>query len=291
MNKEYLFDFLFLNPQTMSLCGFKIGSPLLIEYTTSDSSMSPSYICCTCWPLHTIQIDRISLNKQYTLSNQIDTIKRIKLYTKHPYEINKLNLTILSSNHSNILTSITNQDQNLIINYLKNIYLNKLIINNQQLQIVYLGHRLQFQVLNILSNAKYKASSPLINRDGIDDSLFSINKQLNNLNLNNELKFIEIQNNNQILLVESPLSSLNISFYSINNNTIIEIDVFKHEINANNENNDLKLIKFNNIGGLDNEIELVKELFVYPFEEEYSHLYRDIGELLKGESSELIEIT
>jgi hypothetical protein len=311
INKEYLIDYAFIHPSIMKHFKIDLGDLLLLEQYDMNNSLINQYLSIS-WPSNLINLDQISLNKiNFMLnignlagSSQINdsfilVSKLDKLKANQSIEIKLQFSTHLSSISDSIFINENNNTENedeinnekeLILSLLKEIYLNKIVILNQYLFINYIGQRLVFKIQQIDSNQLN------INKEKDMENLLS-NELGNKLNLNNES--VKISSNEFVVDDIKPVKcdqfNYRFNYFNHDNNNLkyFIIDkktkfVLNENVNENlnkineikEEENDSK-IKFDSIGGLEKEIKILKELFVSPFE--FTDLYKKIGvEFSKG---------
>lgn len=270
INKEFLFDFVFINPNTMNLCNFKIGAPLVVQYSHGQ------YSSAKCWPLLSLQVDKIAFSKQFVLLNNMtidstSSIQRIFMVNdKQILSIKQITLNIIISN-SNKIETLNDADKKLLLSYLKEIYLNKFIIKNQLLSVIFMGQKFIFEIESMITHE---------NRiEETDEANFNENfeKQLKISNSVLTSPTAKMSNFNDLNL--KPTSSSLSSNEKIGLYLIDKLSDFKILNLKSNDDFDDKsidnLIKFKDIGGLYHEIELIKDLFINPFE--MASVYKDIG--------------
>ena len=156
--------------------------------------------------------------------------------------------------------------------YLKEIYLGKFLQTNQPLSIVYLGQRLIFKVLNITSNQLTQQLNGKHN--DLSTSFESI------LSLNDKPVSFNETNIKATSLADKFAKQLQINWEIIDEifqvNTKTQFSISNPIVENDNLNESREhIIKFNDIAGLNKEIELLKEFFIQPFE--FSGLYKQIG--------------
>ncbi len=254
ISKEYLFDFAFLNPSTMKLCNLALGDTILIENLNENLIKDTNYqIFCTCWPQNLLDPTQIALNKSYLTINGFCVDQNILLHRISRNDLvhaDQISLELVKNLSSTVLFNASNNenDFDLILDFLKEIYLNKSISSNQLLQVVYMGQKLVFKIVKVASN----------------NNLEDLNSKLNNL------KLTASGHSRQM----GPISAF---YISSSTKFFINDEAKKSE----NEPNEKEKILFKDLGGLDKEIELIKEIFVDPFK--FSTLYNEVGiEFSKG---------
>jgi hypothetical protein len=256
IGKEFLFDFVFMNPITMKLCNFKIGNYLVIEDSQGE------YISVKCWPLLSLQIDRISLSKQiifdYNLTIETpSSIRRIfKIIKEDMFDISQITLNPIFSK----LALNENDLKKLLPIYLKGIYLKKFITKNQLISVIYMGQKLVLEIENMITNEKKKKKE--------ENKTDTLNEKFEKLDLNKSLIF----NESNLKPIDSNLFDKNVSLYLIDQKTSVKIiNISDDEKTKNMEN----LVMFKDVGGLKDEIKKLKQLFINPFE--FSNIYKNLG--------------
>jgi putative ribosome biogenesis GTPase RsgA len=151
---------------------------------------------------------------------------------------------------SSAALSGSENDTDLILAFVKEIYLNKSISSTQLLQVVYMGQRLVFKVTRVLATE---------NPDTLIPKLESLN--LTNGHVKNGTTAFKL--------------------YLISSETRFSFTSADTAVNAADEPGVKETIMFKDLGGLEKEIELCKEIFVDPFK--YSAKYKEVGvEFSKG---------
>jgi ATP-dependent 26S proteasome regulatory subunit len=260
ISKDYAFDLAFLNPLTMKLWGLELGDTLLIQ--NLDENTLISEFVCSCWPMIQIDTNQISLNNQYVALNNLTLNKSVLVVRKLKKEIQLArNLSIeflknFSNNSQNFLENHQNEnDIDLIVDFAKQVYLNKSVILKQFIFLNYMGQKLVFIIKSINSKSNNNSSS----------SVQTINDKLENLNLQNGLlRKIKTKD-----------------IFTIDSKT--KLHIVNHLNSSEKKSASYKKaeIRFDEIGGLDKEIELIKEFFINPFK--YENYYKQVGiEFSKG---------
>lgn len=263
IGKEYLFDFAFINPVTMRLADFKLGDLIVIKDLNTNINM-----VAICWSSPQIDLSQVSFNKNYLNLNNIQLDQSVICYKlkdkpKIASEI-KLDYSLSSLD--------LEKDTDLFMAYLKEIYLGKFLQTNQPLSIIYLGQRLIFKVLNITSNQSTQQLNGKHN--DLSTSFESI------LSLNDKPVSFTETNIKATSLADKFAKQLQINWeiideiFQVNTKTQFSISNPIAENDNLNESRE-HIIKFNDIAGLNKEIELLKEFFIQPFE--FSGLYKQIG--------------
>lgn len=257
--KDYLVDFVFINPTTMKLCNFKIG-----DYLVLFSQDIP--VCMVkCWPLNSIELDKIALSKPYLTNNQVIIRKYDSIET-----LLNLNLTLVQQIPFKI--NLFNEDYAYLSEFFKDIYQNKVILKDQLLNLTYFGQNLQFKVLNLAKNHQKSIK--------IDDLVDNFEANLN-LNSQNGLKYDSKFKDANLEPIKSKLKAnlTQINCFLIDKNTNLTIS--NVNLDDTKDNGLRKTFSFDDIGGLKDEIELLKELYIYPFDN--IELYKEIGvQIAKG---------
>ncbi len=221
---------------------FKLNDLLIIKDLNTNTNM----LAC-CWPSPLVDLSQISLNKTYLALNSIQNDQSLICYrlnnNKVSRIVNNLSLECMTTNFD------ISKDTDLVLAYLKEIYLNKYIQIKQPMSIFYMGNQLIFKIIDI------KSKNNQIDKQNDLSSSFD---NIMNLNENKHLK-IETNLINEI--------------FQINMNSQISLNKSFHENNEIPE----QIQKYNltDIAGLDKEISLLKEFFIQPFQ--YSSLYKQIG--------------
>ena len=297
-----------MHPSTMKHFQVDLGDLLLVQQFDVKNSLFNQYLNIS-WPSNLVGLDQISLNKNnfilnignLTGSSQINDSYLLvsKLDKQKAFQSIEVKLTF-STNLSSISDSLfnnpgnedddtNNNEKQLILSLLKEIYYNKIVILNQYLFINYIGQRLVFQIEQIDSN-QFK------NEKSLENSLSNeLTKKLN-LNSENEKIFCNEfvvddikpikcdQNKYQFNYFNNNRDDENsLKYFLINQKTkfvLIENENQNSENEIKSDENEIKIM-FDSIGGLEKEINILKELFVSPFE--FIDLYKKIGvEFSKG---------
>jgi ATP-dependent 26S proteasome regulatory subunit len=222
---------------------FKLNDLLILKDLNTNTNM---LVCC--WPSPLVDLSQISLNKTYLALNSIQNDQSLicyRLNNKVPRIVNNLSLECMTTNFD------INKDADLVLAYLKEIYLNKYIQIKQPMFIFYMGNQLIFKIIDI---------KPKNNQIDEQIDLSSSFDNMMNLNENKHLK-IETNLINEI--------------FQINMNSQISLNKSFHENNNNEIPEQIQKYNLSDIAGLDKEISLLKEFFIQPFQ--YSSLYKQIG--------------
>ncbi len=306
INKEYLIDYAFIHPTIMKHFDIDLGDLLLIQRYDMNNLLLHQCLNIS-WPSNVVNLNQISLNKinfMLNIGNQAGSLqindsfllvsrldkskanKSIEIKLKFSSQLSNISDSIFNANTENNEDEINNEKQ-LILSLLKEIYLNKIVILNQYLFINYIGQRLVFQIEQIDSNK-------LISKNNFENSLSNELSEKLNINYENDKIFCNefISNDVDIRPVKCDKSKYKFNYFNCENNLTYFVIDKKTKfvlIEPENENskNEIKVneneseIKFDSIGGLEKEIKILKELFVSPFE--YVDLYKRIGvEFSKG---------
>lgn len=275
INKEYLIDFVFINPNTMKNSNFNLGDTLVIKMISNKNLISQ--FSSVCWPSNQISLFNLGINKKIMSLNGIFECQTVMVQKYEDrkklqaVEIDVEYVSNLSSTSIFDLESTFSEDSNLILAFLKEIYLNKTIIAGQHLTITYMGQNLVFKAIYI---------------DGL-----TTQEKANTINLMNKIE-------NSLKLTESGLPDYlpeTILWDSIKEfQHLIETDLNLYTISQKTKFNlinsfDLKEINFdapiekgkknslNDIGGLDKEIDILKDYFINQFN--LDNLYKQIGKI------------
>lgn len=268
INKDYLFDYAFINSSIMNMLKIDLGDLLLVQYFNIQSN-SLIKLLSVAWPSDHINQDQISLSK-YNYMLNIGNFTNIKLNDKSNYLlIKKLNKASAKQSKEirlkfieklstiNIFeTDLAADEENLILNLLKEIYLHKIVAQNQYIFINYIGQKLVFQLEQIDSSIENDIANELEDKLNFQDRTIKY-----------EFEYFK-------------QSDLKINYYIVCKETkfllVINESNNKKEINLNES-----LVDFESIGGLEKEISQLKDFFITPFE--FGELYKKIGvKLSKG---------
>lgn len=152
MSKDLLFLYAFLNPSTMQLSGLKLGDLILVKHT------SQVYFLAICWPTNQVDSWQISLSKetlrlygvQATSSNSTRTNLSIFKLNKNicDYQALEIAVELVDSDGCDLVleesaaddgdseeSERSRNDLDLVLGFLKENYLNKFLIENQQVNI------------------------------------------------------------------------------------------------------------------------------------------------------------
>jgi hypothetical protein len=163
-----------MNPTTMKLVNLKLGDLILVKPVEFVNMLS------ICWPTSQLENSHISFSKSLLDLNgiQIEGAKNVlvtKLDKSKCESASEITVELLSD-----LSLLDDKEESineldLIIAFLKEVYVNKYLLSNQQISIVYMGKRLIFEIKNIVKN---KSKNKKLN-----SSIEVISDQLKNTNL------------------------------------------------------------------------------------------------------------
>lgn len=252
----------------MRLADLKLNDLILLKDINTNTDC-----VAMCWPSASVDFAQISLNKNYLSLNCIPTNQSVICYKlpKQPAAASVISLEYLNGvNEFSI-----EEDASLVMAYLKEAYLGKFVLTKQPLSAVYMGQKLIFKITDI-SAKDLNNNQPLNNYDSTD-----LNTNFETMNLNEKPTSFTDIDMKPIKLNETQAKQLLIEtlamnqIFQVNSKTQFSIltETPKNEINELPEQT-LKF-KFNDIAGLDKEIELLKEFFIQPFNN--SSLYKKIG--------------
>ena len=281
ISKEFLFDFAFMNPLTMKLMNLDVGESVLV--THMDSALS---LVVTCWPSTQIFQPHVSLSKNYLAINGMNSPTELLVQ-----KLRKLNTQIavnmsitfqngLSSNNPFAVTlndaSAVEDDQKLILAYLKEIYLNKCLRSEQNVFLNYMGQLLVFKVFSIdgqeeKTHAKKSQSKP--NSSQID----LLASELDNVSLGGNMKGSHFTDSNMKAVECLDYQTQNsLKLFKVSEKT--QITCLTTNLESIAEKKDIiEPILLKDIGGLEKEINLLKEFFINPFK--FTELYKKIGKI------------
>lgn len=257
----------------MKNSNLNVGDTLVIKLTSNKNLISQ--FSCVCWPSNQINLFNLGFNKKILSLNGIfecQTVMVQKYEDKKKFlavEIDVEYVPNLSSTSIYDIESTFSQDSNLILAFLKEIYLNKTIIAGQHLLLTYMGQNLIFKVIYIdgLANQEKASTKNLMNK--IENSL-----KLTESDIPEYLceTFLWNSKNEFEHLIEPDLN-----LYSINQKTKFSlINSFDlKEVNFDAPIEKGKKISFSEIGGLDKEIDTLKDYFINQFN--LDNLYKQIG--------------
>ena len=268
IGKEYLFDYAFLNPATMRLADLKLNDLLLLKDLNTNTDC-----VAVCWPSASVDLSQIALNKNYLALNCIPLEQPVvcsKLTTRSK-PASLINLEYVNSANG----FSVEEDLSLVMAYLKEIYLGKCILSKQSISVVYMGQKLVFKIVSI--SAKEIPKDKKLNNHESSDLSSNFETMLN---LNEKTATFTEVNMSPSVLSGNLAKQLQIDTLPVEQIFKVNSDTqFGIESNAKSEITELPeqivKFKFSDIGGLDKEIELLKEFFIQPFN--HSGLYKQIG--------------
>ena len=248
----------------MKLVNLKLGDLILVK---------PADMLAVCWPTSQLENSQISFSKSLLDLNGMQVVgARNVLVTK----LDKSKCESASEITVELLSEPGLLDDNedsineldLIIAFLKEVYVNKYLLSNQQISIVYMGKRLIFEIKNVVKN---KGKNKKVN-----SSIEVISEQLKNTNLSGG----ELQKSGFSDQLEPVLNQGNTDLVPIYKEiclvcpkTVFKFVKHVEEASPQKENEHLTL--FRDLAGLDKEIGLLKEIFFNPFE--FADVYKQIG--------------
>ena len=290
ISKEFLFDFAFMNPSTMKLMNITIGDSVCLSTNVCQNSTS---LTITCWPCAQINPSQISLSKQYLLINGIHLESHVFLTEN----ITKSNCRRMQAAKNVNIEFVRAQstcdpfcrkkspdrdeeeedsgDLKLILGFLKELHTNKILVESNQtpqqsLFLIYMGQLLVFKVDSLEGG-------------GGGEKLSNVKRAVNLNALTNELSNFSIDKKQQ-QFTDVNLKPIEIvDFFSVDENLKYFKIVEGTKFNLLNVGESLpqekhalsKLITLDDIGGLEKEIDLLREFFINPFK--FAKLYEKIG--------------
>lgn len=277
----------------MKLANLELGDTILVKLidTSLDTLDSITEFLCTCWPLSQIDPSQISINKNLTMLNGIKSDSSTNLLVIKPEIESKKSIAdevdiefvrSLSStdlfDEEQDLNEKENDDLEMIMNFLKEIYLNKFIMPGQCLNLTYMGQKLVFKIIYIGSNretSEVNLSKKLEKSLHLDEEK-SRKNSIWQSGLNNKEESVDLIRK---------LTSHELKLYTVKNGTrfsiIKNVDLNKTDSDFENALVKSKKFTFNDIGGLEKEMQLLREFFIDPFR--FDELYKQIGvEFSKG---------
>ncbi|CAF0716586.1 unnamed protein product [Brachionus calyciflorus] len=275
INKEYLNNFAFLNPNTMKISNLELGDNILVKIISNTNKLT-SQFTCVCWPSNQIDQSNISLNKNLLFLNGL-SIPQTVLVQKLPKKLqaNEIDIEYVRNLSSiNLFESESSQleDTKLITGFLKEIYLNKSVIPGQNLLFNYMGQKLVFKIIYIDAKPESKKCNSKNLAVNFEKSL-----SLNDVSKNEKaLDLLDLNYKDELVDFKDVLN-FDMSLYTINNKTkfnlVNNFDVKALDFEMPIEKG--KKISFQDIGGLDKEISILKEFFIDQFQND--ELYKQIG--------------
>ena len=266
----------------MKLLSLDMGDCILISnFHNSSSQETKKELVLTCWPSTHLEPSQISLNKQYT------SVNGLKFDEANLVLIQKLNKTKISlatqinvefmpslSNASLFVSSKTSEneeqehDLELIASFLKEIHTNKHVVSKQMVYVHYMGQILVFKVNSVGKQSEKRALNDIESiANRLNESLkldYNGNKVAEGKGfIENELKPVKVEG----------FGSSNDGYSLITGKT--EVCIMRESNEEKVEDDAVRKYMFKDVGGLEKEIELLKELFISPFE--FGDLYKRIG--------------
>ena len=279
ISKEFLFDFAFMHPTTLKLMNLNIGDSFCVTCPTTNMSL-----IVTCWPSAQINQSHISICKQYLLINGFCLemtchllAKKHALKTNHQIAKN-LNLKFepTQSTCDPFVAVVANEnndekqtnDLKLIVSFLKEIHRKKFLIlsETQHLFLNYMGQLLVFKLVGI-DGIGGSGERKSLKKSSID----SLVKDLNNLSFekSDTKHFVDVN--------LKPVEYLDLDNLKQHLNSFQVVETTNISLLENIDEKSLteNVITLNDIGGLEKEIEMLREFFINPFK--YAELYKKIG--------------
>jgi ATP-dependent 26S proteasome regulatory subunit len=228
----------------------------------------------TCWPSPQLDCSQIALNSYYMNINGMSQRANPNLYWK---KIEKSliktakSISIEFQSHLSrfLELNINDEDENLkqdldlIISILKEKNLNKVVLLNQNIFVSFLGQKMAFKIISIRAQSN-KSENKNKKDTNVDLIANKMDKRLNLLETNEKQERL-----NQF----KEIISEDLNFYKIDSKT--KIDLVKTKLELKKEPISQNILGFDDIGGLEKEIEQLKEFFISPFENR--ELYKRIG--------------
>ncbi len=173
----------------MKMADFKLGELVLIKYTNFIN------ILAICWPTNQIEYSQVALSKiQLDLNGiQVENSSKFHLYKMDKskcYQAIEIIIEAVGDSCSFLYEKNDDSEElekeaKLIMQFLKEIYTNKYILEDQLVNLVYMGKQLIFKVMSVVkSKKKNKANNSI----GID----FLTERLENSSLN-EKKYIKFK--------------------------------------------------------------------------------------------------
>jgi hypothetical protein len=268
IGKDYLFDFAFLNGLTIKTANIQLDDMIVVQSKENQTNLA-----FTCWPSSQLDCSHIALSSYYLSINGMKQESNVSFYWK---KIDKSliktakSVTIEFQPHLSSVRDLNldnedenlKQDLNLILFYLKEKHLNKVVLFNQNIFVTFMGQKVVFKITNIRVQPNKNQ-----NKNKHDSKMDLITNQMNLSLTMNETRSGVCENQFKGMIPND------LEFYKIDSKT--KIDYIKNGPEPEIEARSQKQIGFNDIGGLEKEIELLKEFFVSPFEN--NELYKRIG--------------
>ena len=277
----------------MKLANLKLGD--LITITSPNSSdvsleafiKESTQLIASCWPSAQIQPDQISLNKFYLTSNNLrfddDTkIALQKLDTTKVPVTSQINIRLIETSYK-----LSPNEIDLVLSFLKEIYMNKTVRINNVLVLNYMGRKILFRIDDV-NNSATKTKSKKV--DNIELVIERFNLTMN-LNDNKKDSFIDsdikpvglsdefLNDENKVFFMKSHFKTDKIYSDSFKINADTKFNLLENSLEVIEiEANKAPKIYLKDVAGLDKEIAILKEFFINPFER--SDLYKEIGNFI-----------
>ena len=230
----------------MRLCSLELGDSVLVSLPSQKTAC-----CFTCWPLNQLDPVQIALNKPYSLLNGFGIDQNVlveKLNRSERMPACQLTLELAKNFCNSTLGAAQgnnneHDDTELILQFMLEVYLGKLVSASQLLYSVYMGQRLVFKLVNVLCNNNNSAVN-------------SLDQEMAGLSLESSAKV-----------------------YAIDSRT--KFSLTSQRAGENEQETTKRNVFFRDLGGMEKEIELVREVFIDPFK--FCSIYKQVGvELSKG---------
>lgn len=198
---------------------------------------------CTVWPSTQVDLSDLALTKSYLNLNgvKIDSNLTGAVLTR-PDPARRFKAENIHVELVNQAVIENSQEIELVESFLRETYLNKYIIDGQSMFLNYMGQSLLFKVIRVESK-----------NDSIEERLE------NTLKLNEQTRMV----------------------YRVETSTRISLSRREDQKRQESTITSSTKIGFKEVSGLDREIQLLKEFFVFPFE--FADTYRKIGvDISKG---------
>lgn len=246
LNKEYAFDFAFMHPLTMKTAGVELGDVCLVNIYLTNHHID---MLCTCWPSTQVDLANVAVNRNYLqlYGVQPQPALFIKSNGLVKFKANNVDVKFVPAASSSFSPVENSTDLKLVNDFLKEIYANKHLLVGQFMSLTFMGQKLTFRAVSIQGN---RVKEPVTDEDRLARQL---NDFLTLRDNPNEIEIYEVSSTTQFSILTS-------------------VDV-EHDQSENVQQK--RVVTLNDVSGLEKEIQLLKEFFVYPFE--YSDLYKEIG--------------
>jgi hypothetical protein len=306
--QECFFDYAFMNPVTMRAAGLRMGDVCELSDASAPTLPVQFRLVVTCWPLSSCPLTHISLSRSYTSMNQLiwlssdssgsdgsrsrsaNVILRARQVDKQRVPLARRVLVDLLPDHYSVYSTcpymfnsgkLLDEDWRLLNAFLRARHMNKCLLLGQLVYASYMGKRFIFRVKAVDSRDKAQLSAladELNARLAITDEVVDLQPQQQQ---QQRAEFIEGEG---VKPRERPLCTPTDCFM-VGEETTFSILIGS---NANADVNEQATDStarakpvYADCGGLEKEIETLKEFFVYPFER--VGLYKSIGvEMSKG---------